>query len=106
MKLDSHENAQMPSVSEINKENFADQPKNRSTVSEIQEWLVSYLAELMEIPPNKVDLQKPFERYGVDSSVAVGLTGDLEEWLGYEIEPTLLFDYPTIEAVAQHLANK
>ncbi|NEO37002.1 MAG: acyl carrier protein [Moorea sp. SIOASIH] len=96
----------MPSVSEINQENFEDEPKTQSTVSEIQDWLVSYLAELLEIAPNKVDVKKPFERYGLDSSTAIGLTGELEQWLGYEIEPTLLFDYPTIEAVAQHLANQ
>ena len=46
----------------------------------------------------------PFDRYGLDSSAAVGMTGDLEDWLGKEVEPILLYDYPTIETLARHLS--
>jgi acyl-CoA synthetase (AMP-forming)/AMP-acid ligase II len=42
--------------------------------------------------------------YGLDSSAAVGLTGDLEDWLETEIDPTLLYDYPTVEAIVKHLS--
>lgn len=48
----------------------------------------------------------PFDRYGLDSSVAVGLTGDLEDWLETKLDPTLLYDYPTIEGLSQHLADE
>ena len=71
---------------------------------EIQTWLVSYLSELLEIEPSEVDVAIPFDRYGLDSSAAVGMTGDLEEWLGSELDPTLMYDYPTIEALAEHLS--
>jgi acyl carrier protein len=76
------------------------------TQERIQAWLVSYLAESLEIEKDKVEVAIPFDRYGLDSSAAVGLTGDLQDWLGYELEPTLLYDYPTIEALAQHLAEE
>jgi acyl carrier protein len=36
--------------------------------------------------------------------VAIGLTGDLEDWLGTRLDPTLLYDYPTVAALAKHLA--
>jgi acyl carrier protein len=72
----------------------------------IQAWLVSYLAELLEIEKDEIEVTIPFNRYGLDSSAAVGLTGDLENWLGYELEPTLLYDYPTIEALTQYLAEE
>jgi acyl carrier protein len=74
--------------------------------TEIQSWLVSYMAELLEIDPDEVEVTIPFDRYGLESSAAVGLTGDLQDWLGYNIDPTLLYDYPTIEALAQHLADE
>ena len=80
--------------------------KKTATVSEIQAWLVSYLAKLLENEPDEIDVTIPFDRYGLDSAAAVGMTGDLEEWLGYELDPTLIYDYPTIEALAGHLSKQ
>ncbi|MGA7938126.1 MAG: acyl carrier protein [Kovacikia sp.] len=76
------------------------------TSEEIQDWLIARLAELLEIDPEDVDTDITFDRYGLDSSAAVGLTGDLADWLGMEIEPTLLYDYLTVEALTQHLATE
>lgn len=73
-------------------------------VDEIEAWIVSYLANLLNIDPDKIDNSIPFDRYGLDSAGAVGMSGDLEGWLGSEFEPTLLYDYPTIEALAEYLA--
>jgi acyl carrier protein len=76
-----------------------------SMVQEIQTWLIPYIAELLEIKPDEVNPTIPFERYGLDSSSIVGLTGDLGEWLGVDIDPDLLYEYPTIETLANHLAS-
>lgn len=80
--------------------------KNLPITAEIQAWLISYLAELLEIEPDELDVTIPFDRYGLDSSAAVGMIGDLEEWLGSELDPTLIYDYPTIEALAGHLSEE
>lgn len=71
---------------------------------QIQDWIVAYVSDLLEIDPEEVDVTIPFDRYGLDSSAAVGMTGDLEDWLGKEVEPILLYDYPTIETLARHLS--
>jgi acyl carrier protein len=76
------------------------------TASEIQDWLVARLAELLEIEPDEVEINITFDRYGLDSSAAIGLTGDLADWLGMEIEPTLLYDYPTVEALVKYLGTE
>lgn len=73
---------------------------------EIETWIVSYIANLLEVDSEDVDTKIPFDRYGLDSSAAVGMTGDLEDWLGYEIDPTLIYDYPTIEALVEHLSSE
>ncbi len=75
-------------------------------VSEIQTWMAAYVAELLGIQAEEVEMNLPFDRYGLDSSAAVGMTGDMEDWLGLELDPTLLYDYPTIAALAQHLATE
>ena len=79
--------------------------KQLLTAVEIQAWIVSYLAELLEVDPDEINVSISFDRYGLDSSVAVGLTGDLENWMERKLDPTLLYDYPTIESLAQHLAD-
>ena len=83
-----------------------DTRKQPPTAAEIQAWIASYLAQLLEINPDEVDTEIPFDQYGLDSSAAVGMTGDLEDWMGKKIDPTLLYDYPTIQALAQHLAEE
>ena len=72
---------------------------------EIQTWIVSYLAELLEVDSELVDPTIPFDRYGLDSSAAYALTGDLEDWLGEEIDPTAIYDYPTVEALSEYLSS-
>jgi acyl carrier protein len=76
------------------------------TTAEIQDWIVSYLADLLEVDEDEIDVTIPFDRYGLDSSAAVGMTGDLEDWLETEIDPTLLYDYPTVEALVKHLGSE
>ena len=78
--------------------------KTLPSITEIQDWAIAYLAEALEIDADEIDVTLPFDRYGLDSSVAVGMSGDLEDWLDYEFDPTLLYDYPTIEALALHIS--
>ena len=73
--------------------------------SEIQDWIIAYIAKLLEVEPELVDPTISFDRYGLDSSAAYALTGDLEDWLGEEIDPTAIYDYPTVEALSEYLSS-
>lgn len=75
------------------------------TPLEIQNWLVAYLAEALEVEPDTIDTSQHLQDYGLDSAAAVGLTGDLGDWLERDLDPTLLVDYTTIEAIAQYLGG-
>lgn len=74
------------------------------TSEELRDWIVSYLANLLEISPDEIEVDVSFDTYGLDSSAAIGLTGELEDWLGKEVDPTLLYDYPTVEALVEYLS--
>ena len=76
-----------------------------SKAEAIQGWLIDKLAEVLEIEPNQIDVRQDFEEYGLDSAEAINLSGDLEDYLGCRLPPTLLWDYQNIEALAQYLAN-
>lgn len=73
------------------------------SVSEVRHWIAAYLADLLEIDEDEVDTSIPFDRYGLDSSAAIGMTGEIEDWLGVEIDPTVIYDYPTVDALSSHL---
>jgi acyl carrier protein len=72
--------------------------------SDIQSWLVAYLADLLDIAPEEIDVTVPFERYGLDSVASVGLLGDLAKWLGRKLDPSVVNEYPSIEALTGYLS--
>ena len=75
------------------------------TANGIQEWLITYLVDRVGVDPDEVDVAVPFDEFGLDSEVVVELTGELEDFLGRRLSPTLAFEYPTIEELSQHLAS-
>jgi acyl carrier protein len=72
----------------------------------IQEWLILRISELLAIARAEIIVTEPFASYGLSSMAAVSLSGDLEDWLGFRLPPTLAWDYPTVEQLAQHLAGE
>lgn len=79
---------------------------NLHTNEEIQEWIISYLANLLEIDEEEIDIEEPFDRYGLDSAAAIGLLGDLGTCLKCDLDPTLIYDFPTIETLVNHLISE
>ena len=107
MEIQTSQVTQINTVSEnYNTNGKGDKPQEPRTVVEIQNWLVSYLSELLLIEAKEIDLTIPFDRYGLDSATAIGLTGDLEKWMAIELEPTLIYDYPSVEALSRHLVEQ
>ncbi|HEY9768531.1 MAG TPA: thioester reductase domain-containing protein [Coleofasciculaceae cyanobacterium] len=75
-------------------------------VQTIQNWLISQLAKRLALKTSQIEIDKPISNYGLDSVEAVNLTGELEQFVGRQFSPTLLWDYPTIEVLVRHLAGK
>src|SRR6185312_2703396 len=76
----------------------SDAQQSRST-DEIRNWLVEKVAGLLGVSAHEVDLSKPFAEYGLDSKDAVGLSGQLEVFLGTRLPATLLYEYPSIQSL-------
>jgi acyl carrier protein len=74
-------------------------------VHEIKAWVVDYLARELKLQRNQIDERKAFDRYGMDSVAVVAMTGDLSEWLGFDVPATLAYDHPTIESIAGAVAD-
>ncbi|MCC5632194.1 acyl carrier protein [Nostoc sphaeroides] len=76
------------------------------SVETIQVWLVAQFAERLEIDSEDIDTSEPFDNYGLNSAETMILLGRLEKWLGRNLSPTLIFNYPTIAELAQRLAEE
>lgn len=75
------------------------------TAAEIEKWIAQLLGELLEIPQEQIQPTTQFDRYGLDSSAAISITEMLGNQLGRDLQPTLLYDFPTIQSLAKHLAE-
>lgn len=80
-------------------------PQLSPSTETIKSWLISQLAERLELNTNEIDIERDFIDYGLNSIEVVNLSGELENLLGRRLPPTLLLDYPTIEALAEYLVE-
>lgn len=69
-------------------------------------WLATRIAARVKTTPEKLDINQPFSSFGLDSLSAVRLAGEISDYLGRSIPPTLAYEYPTIALLAQHLSGE
>jgi acyl-CoA synthetase (AMP-forming)/AMP-acid ligase II/acyl carrier protein len=78
-------------------------PARPMTPREIEAWLVERLVQRIGISADDVDPHLPFAYFGIDSVEGVAITRALAAKLGRDLPETLLWDYPTLDAVCRHL---
>ncbi|MCS7476804.1 acyl carrier protein [Umezawaea endophytica] len=71
----------------------------------LRAWLVDAVAGYLALPPSRVGTDVKLRSLGLDSAHAMGLCVDVEERWGVLVEPTLAWDFPTIDAIAAHLGG-
>jgi len=96
---------QQPSVTVHHPESLVNGIESFESVATIEGWLVSQLAERLELEALEIDVEEDFTNYGLNSIEAINLSGDLETILGRRLPPTLLWDYPNICTLAKYLAD-
>lgn len=79
--------------------------EEKPSATMIEAWLCAQIAERVQTPIANLDPEKSLAALGVDSVDAVDIVTQLGEWLGRDIPAELPFEYPTIRAIAQHLAQ-
>jgi acyl carrier protein len=77
--------------------------RDRST---IQSWSIEYLSKTLDVPTSKIRPDVDIDRLGLDSTGAVAFMMSLEEWVGIELTPELLFEHPTIAKLSDHIAGR
>jgi acyl carrier protein len=77
-----------------------------SDVMEVQRWLIERVALYLEKRPEDINPALPLAEMGMDSIYALSLCGDIEDNLKLDVEPTLAWDHPSIEAIARYLVSQ
>lgn len=76
------------------------------TAEAVQEWLLEKVAFKLGVAPSEVDPEQYFDEFDLDSTEALVLSGELEDWLGFELETTALWYHPTIAQLSRYIAEK
>ncbi|MFF4302634.1 SDR family NAD(P)-dependent oxidoreductase [Streptomyces sp. NPDC001601] len=84
----------------------ANEPRKQSTImplttaEDVRAWLESTVAEVAGLDPRAVDPDRPIAEFGLGSRRLVTLAAELSARTGRPLEPSLVFDHPTIAALA------
>ena len=80
-------------------------PSAHVTEADIRDWCIAYLQRTIDNPSIAVGPDANFAELGLDSATSAYFIVELEEWLGAELRPELVFEYPTVAALAHFIAN-
>ena len=103
--------AVVPSVNDNGSEKdvrtVQDEKAGNKGIDEIDtEFLVQSLAEELFIEPEEIDLDASFLSLGLDSIISVNWVRTLSKKYGIDINTTKIYQYPSINELAEYIANQ
>lgn len=75
------------------------------TATALKEWLRDWVVNATGLPASDVTFDKPLQSLGLSSRDVVLLSGELENLLGTQLDATIAYEYPTIDALAVRLID-
>jgi acyl carrier protein len=76
------------------------------TQQEISELCVASMANVLRLAKDRIKTDTKFSRIGLDSAMVVYVMLEIEEKLGLELSTDDFYDYPTIDQLSRHLADR
>lgn len=78
---------------------------NTHSIDNIRDTLVDMLNKELRVENGGINPDRLLTQYGLDSISALTVAGELEDMIGFELPSTLLWDYPTVNHIAQYLVD-
>jgi acyl carrier protein len=75
----------------------------KHSLETLRPWLAGRVAAYVQRPVHEIQTNIPLAEYGLSSVYALTLTGDIEDHLGLAVDPTVMWDHPTIDALTEAL---
>ncbi|WGS47567.1 AMP-binding protein (plasmid) [Burkholderia sp. JSH-S8] len=79
---------------------------DRQQVHAVEQWLVAWLGERLKHRKLRLTRESTFAEIGFDSILAVEMTVVFSETFSVTVNPSAVWDYPSIRALAAHLAPR
>lgn len=79
--------------------------KSEISVAELREWLRRWVAEATGQSVDKITVDRPMEEFGLASRDALALGGEIEDLTGVILDPTVVYQHPTIASLADVIVN-
>lgn len=76
------------------------------TTNQIEEWLVSRVVAYGKVAGDGFTVDTPLAELGLDSVYALTLCGDIEDEYQLEVDPTIVWDHPTIRELAEGISQR
>ena len=76
-----------------------------NTITDVKSWIRNYIADVLQADVSAIKDDVDFVKLGLDSSSAAALVGDLEDWMGIEIDTTLIYEHTSIETLSEKLVE-
>jgi acyl carrier protein len=76
------------------------------TATQAEQWLIEKIATRLDVTPQEVSRDQYFDELSLDSTEALILAGEMENWLGFELGTTAIWYHPTIKDLAAHIADE
>ncbi|WP_254561324.1 acyl carrier protein [Dyadobacter diqingensis] len=72
----------------------------------LADWFKQKLSEELGTSKNEISLESPIASYRLDSLSSISLTQDLEDLVGFYIEPNIFSEFETIDDVIEWILQK
>ncbi|BDB45675.1 MULTISPECIES: acyl carrier protein [Mycobacterium] len=79
---------------------------NPDQTQELADWLLSKVSRYLNVAPDTIDFDVPLADFGIDSAMSLSLCADLQRERGVQVDTTIVYDYPTINAMAEYLSGQ
>lgn len=73
---------------------------------ELKHWLIERVATYCRLAPSAIKEDVNLANYGMDSVFTLTLVGEIEERFGLDMDPTALWDNPSIEQLHTFLKHE
>ncbi len=77
-----------------------------TTPEDLEVWVTIWIAQKLAVAPDAVGRDTPFSDFGLDSMVAVEMSGKLEEVLGRPVSPSVAWEQPTVTELTTFLFSE
>lgn len=77
----------------------------KERIKEVELWVYNWLEREADIRLDQYEKQISFSEYGLDSSLSIRLVSDINKQYNIDIEPSIIWSYPTVSELATYLCE-